>query len=109
MISHSKQPKWCELLWLLLSPSMSLLVSPAISPGGGGPRLCAGAPVNVLHWGDLVALCPASAVAVPATATFCIQRHMESSVPSLTAATQEEDTPGKAGLQAKCDPGSGIH
>lgn len=109
MISHLKQPKQHGLLRLLLSPSTSLLVSPAVSSGGHSPRLRAGAPANVLHWGDLVALCPASAVPVPATATFCIQRHIESSVPSPTAATQEKGTSGKAGWWAKCHPASGIH
>jgi len=40
------------LLQLLLSLTMFLLVSPAVSPGGRSPRLHTGAAADVLHRGD---------------------------------------------------------
>lgn len=84
---------WCLLLPLLV----------AIAPGSVLGHL------QRLRWGDLVALCPACAVPLPATATFCIQRHTESSVPSPAEAMQEEDASEKAALGIKSYSASGIH
>lgn len=83
------------LSWCLLLP-----VLVAIAPGSVLGHL------QSLRWGDLVALCPASAAPVPATATFCIQRHTESSVPSPAEAVQEKDATEKVVLGVKSYPRS---